>query len=177
MAKLDTRKPAGCLGPRTGAFLECLLCELFLLISMNICIVWMQVVLGGVDGEELAKRKFEVGEGDGFTRCTKCTMLNITAGLFNKSSVFAGGFVVDCFRLQTCMFALRQRPQTKYRVLCRLAIRNYSFGSRETGLKPIKFRIYFPHSCTRCRHRLKYTATFLLAWLKDFLYLIQPSCM
>ena len=137
----------------------------------------MQEVLGGVDGKELAKRKLEVGEGDGFRRCTKCTMLNITAGLFNEPSVFAGGFVVNCFRLQTCMFALRQRPQTKYRVLYRLVILSYSFGSRETALKPMEFRIYLPHNCICCRHRLKYRATFLLAWLEDFLYIIQPSCM
>ena len=63
MAKFDTRQPAGCLSPGTGAFPECLLDEVFLYISMNVYIVWMQVVPGGVDGEKLAKRKVEYGRG------------------------------------------------------------------------------------------------------------------
>lgn len=63
MTEIDTRQPAGCLDSRTGTFPQCLLYEVFLYVSMNIYVVWMQVVPCGIEGEKLAKRRFECGRG------------------------------------------------------------------------------------------------------------------
>ena len=63
MTKFHSRQPAGCLGPRTCTFPECFFYEMFLYVSMDVDIVRMQVMPGGVDGEKLAKRKLECGRG------------------------------------------------------------------------------------------------------------------